>query len=92
MYCGHEIGKHGIKKEQKKIEAVEKLPRPTNISEIWVFLGLINYYGRFIENLIDILGPLNALLRKNAQFKWTRECEMLSKAQSKHFVVIISYN
>lgn len=74
-YCGHVISKDGIKKEQKKIEAVHNLPRPTNISETRAFIGLINYYGRFIKDLSTILRPLNALLCKNVPFKWTRNCE-----------------
>lgn len=73
-YCGHIISDIGIKKENKKMEAVSKLPRPSNISETRAFIGLINYYGRFIENLSSILRPLNALLTKDTPFKWTRGC------------------
>lgn len=76
-YCGHVIGKYGIKKEQEKMEAVEKLPRPTNVSEVRAFVGLINYYGRFIKNLSDLLRPLNALLQKTLVFHGHKDVRLL---------------
>lgn len=78
-YCGYEIDKNGISKEKKKIEAVRKMPRPKNITELRAFIGLINYYGRFIKRLSYLLRPLNNLLKKNAPFKWTTECEVAFK-------------
>lgn len=38
------------------------------------FCGLVNFYGRFIRNIADILSPLYKLLQKNAQFKWNSRC------------------
>lgn len=89
-YCGHIIGKYGIKKGIEKMEAVEKLPKPTNVSEVRAFVGLINYYGRFIKNLSDILRPLNALLQKTARFTWTQSLhvKVLSIAPKRLFAVI----
>lgn len=58
-------------------------------------LSLINYYSRFIENLSDILRPLNELLRKNASFKWTQDCERAFKSARKAFCsdnILISFN
>lgn len=56
---------------------------------------MINYYGRFIENLSDILRPLNALLRKSAGFKWTQECERAFKGAKRAFCsnkILVSFN
>jgi len=94
-YCEHVIGKYGIKKEQEKMEAVEKLPRPTNVSEVRAFVGLINYYGRFIKNLSDLLRPLNALLQKNTRFSWTQGCETAFINAKKAFCsdnILVSFN
>lgn len=44
------------------------MPRPTNVSEVRTFIGMINYYNRFIENTSIILKLLNKLLQKGAQF------------------------
>ncbi|XP_029177646.1 uncharacterized protein LOC114945558 [Nylanderia fulva] len=94
-YCGHIIGKDGIKKEKKKMEAVEKLPRPKNVSEVRAFIGLINYYGRFIENMSDMLKPLNDLLKKNSHFKWTSACERAFNSTKQAFCndkILVSFN
>ena len=41
------------------------------MQELPSFLGLVNYYGRFISNLATVARPLNILLRKNCQWKWS---------------------
>ncbi|XP_029155330.1 uncharacterized protein K02A2.6-like [Nylanderia fulva] len=74
-YCGYVIDKNGVHKEEQKMEAIRQMPRPTNISEVRAFTGMINYYGRFIQNLSAILFPLNKLLRKDIPFIWSKECE-----------------
>ena len=47
---------------------------PTNVQDLRSFLGLLNYYGKFIRNLSSILHPLNGLLRANQKQRWTDEC------------------
>jgi len=74
-YCGYVVDKVGIHKDNRKIEAIQKMPRPKNVSEIRAFTGMINYYGRFIRNLSSILHPLNKLLQKGVPFVWSRGCE-----------------
>ncbi|XP_058816755.1 uncharacterized protein K02A2.6-like [Topomyia yanbarensis] len=75
-YCGYLIDKDGIHKLRKKIEAIQKMPRPKNKDEVRSFVGLINYYGRFFENLSTVLYPLNNLLKHEVPFKWTNQCEV----------------
>jgi len=89
------IGKNEIAKEPKKMEAVQKMPRPTNVTELHAFIGLINYYGRFIQNLSEILYPLNKLLKKNVVFKWSRACENAFVKVKKEFCnekILVPYN
>jgi len=77
------------------MEAVEKLPRPRNVSKIRAFIGLINYYGRFIENLSNILRSLNELLKKYTRFKWTSDCENAFKQTKQAFCsnkILILFN
>jgi len=74
-YCGYVVNRVGIHKDNRKIEAIQKMPRPKNVSEIRAFTGMINYYGRFIRNLSSILHPLNKLLQKGVPFVWSRDCE-----------------
>lgn len=85
-YCGYTIDKRGIHKNCGKIEAIKKMPRPTDISQVRALTGLINYYGRFIPNLCNILFPLNKLLRKHTPFNWSKECEIAFRRAKEAFV------
>lgn len=74
-FLGHVITNNGIKPDPSKLFALQNYPRPKNAKEIKSFLGLGGYYRRFIEDFAKICEPLNALLRKNTQFKWDAFCE-----------------
>ena len=54
--------------------AIVQAPTPTNLQELRSFLGLLNYYGKFIPNLATILHPLNELLQADRRWKWSEEC------------------
>ena len=70
IYNGHQVDKEGIRPTEEKMEAVLEAPQPQNVAELRSYLGLINYYGRFIANLSSILTPLNDLLKKGAVWRW----------------------
>ena len=55
------------------MKAITEAPAPTNTSELKAFLGLLNYYGKFMNNLATILAPLYKLLRKNTSWSWGPE-------------------
>lgn len=74
-YCGYVISKYGIQRMKSKVETKKNMKRASNVDEVRVFLGLINYYGRFIRNLSDIVYPLNKLLCKDAKFIFDEQCE-----------------
>ena len=73
-YLGHVVSKDGIQPIPSKVEAIVKAPTPANVQQLRSFLGLINYYGKFIPNLATILRPLNVLLQVNKVWKWSSEC------------------
>ena len=47
-YLGHIISSQGIATDPSKVEAIQAWPTPTNIKEVQSFLGLCNYYRRFV--------------------------------------------
>ena len=49
-YLGHQIDAQGIHATDSKVAAVTQAPEPTNVQELRDFLGLMNYYGKFIPN------------------------------------------
>lgn len=74
-YCGHKIDKHGLHKTQEKIDAVLRAPSPENVSQLRSFLGLVNYYHKFLPHLSTVLHPLNALLQQDTKWRWSKDCE-----------------
>ncbi|XP_056912821.1 uncharacterized protein K02A2.6-like [Takifugu flavidus] len=70
-YLGHVTDAEGLHTAPSKITAIVDAPPPQNISQLRSFLGLLNYYGRFIPNLALLLQPLHELLCKDKMWKWT---------------------
>ena len=75
LYLGHIISKDGIKVDPSKTNAVKTFPMPRNQHDIRSFLGLCNYYRKFVKNYSKITNPLNKLLVKDTKFKWTSKCQ-----------------
>lgn len=75
QFCGHIIDKEGLHKTQEKVEAVVNSPPPENVSQLRSFLGLVNYYGKFISNLSATVQPLNQLLEVNRKWNWSAKCK-----------------
>jgi len=70
VYLGHRINKEGPQPPSEKVRAITDSPAPTNISELRAFLGLVNFYGKFMQNLSTLLAPLYKLLRKGVPWRW----------------------
>ena len=72
-YLGHSISAEGLKPSEEKIRAISQAPAPANLAQLRSFLGMVNYYGKFLEDLSSTLAPLYALLQKNQNWKWGQE-------------------
>ena len=73
-YLGHVVTPEGISPNPDKVRVVQEYPTPTNLKELRSFLGLANYYRRFVRGFSHIANPLNALTKKNVPFVWTVAC------------------
>ena len=69
-YLAHTITASGLQPSRRKTEAITNAPAPQNISQLRSFLGMINYYGKFLKNLSCQLAPLYNLLKKQSDWKW----------------------
>ena len=67
------IGPQGVEMQKEKVEGVLNWPVPRNIKEVQKFLGLANYYRRFIKDFARIAALLHALVRKEQKQKWEKE-------------------
>ncbi|XP_062704249.1 uncharacterized protein K02A2.6-like [Aedes albopictus] len=74
-YLGHTVSQDGIRPNQSKVTAIVNAPAPKNIQELQSYLGLLNYYSKFIPNISSELRVLYRLLRKDVAFNWDGDCE-----------------
>jgi len=73
-FLGYILSGDGVSTDPKKIKSIEEWPTPKNIKEVQRFLGLCNYYRRFVKNFAKIAKPLHNLTRKNTKFIWDTNC------------------
>ena len=74
-FLGHIISREGVKVDPSKTKSVSEFPTPKNVKQVRSFLGMANYYRRFIKDHSKIISPLNALCRKGTTFKWSTQCQ-----------------
>ena len=77
-YLGHTISAEGLLPTKEKVRAIMDAPTPQDVSQLRSFLGLINYYGKFLPHLSSVLSPLYLLLQKQQRWIW-------GKAQAEAF-------
>ena len=73
-FLGHHITAKGIQPLPDKVEAIQQYPQPTTQRKLREFLGMINFYHRFIPHCADILRPLHSLLtatKPKTPLSWT---------------------
>ena len=94
-YLGHRIDAEGLHPLEEKVRAIVEAPRPRDVRELKAYLGLLNYYGRFLPNISTVLAPLHLLLGKNCTWKWGRDQEEAfseSKKLLQSSTVLIHYD
>ncbi|XP_061716634.1 uncharacterized protein K02A2.6-like [Cydia pomonella] len=74
-YLGFIINKDGLRPDPAKLEAISNAPEPKDVSQLKSFLGMLNYYGKFIPNLSTLLHPLHVLLGAGVEWKWDSACK-----------------
>ena len=72
-YLGHQISEKGLQPTAQKLKAIVEAPAPHNVSQLKSFLGMINYYSKFLPNLSTQLAPLYSLLQKKNTWKWGKD-------------------
>jgi len=81
-FLGVVIEPEGIKMEKGKVKGVLEWPTPKCVKEVQKFLGLANYYRRFIEGFAMVARPLHDMIKK---WEWTEKQEEAFKELKKRF-------
>ena len=74
-YLGHVITPEGILPDPAKVKVVQEYPVPKTVKDVRAFMGLTNYYRKFIKGCAQIASPLHELTKKGAKFVWTDACQ-----------------
>ncbi|GBG81914.1 hypothetical protein CBR_g34096 [Chara braunii] len=74
LYLGHMLNGDGIKLEDSKIATIKDWSMPCTLTELRSFLGLANYYRKFMRNFSTLAAPLRRLLKKEAIWQWDKDC------------------
>ena len=74
-FLGHVVSTLGVSVDLEKVVAVMSWERPKSVFEIRSFLGLTEYYRRFIEDFSRLAAPIMRLTRKEVKFDWDDRCE-----------------
>ena len=75
QYLGHIVSQDGVKPDPVKIAAVESFSVPQTLTDVRSFLGIVNYYHRFVPDLGTLAEPLYYLMKKNVHFSWNEQCQ-----------------
>ena len=73
-FLGHQVSTNGIAPLESKVSAVRNFPQPSTVKELQQFLGMLNFYHRFVPHVAEILVPLHAALAGRKRFtalQWT---------------------
>jgi len=73
-FLGHGISKEGIHTHSGIIRAIQVIKYPKNVTELKSFLGLVNFYCKFVPFLADMCEPLYQLTRDKVPWIWSKQC------------------
>ncbi|KAK3792624.1 hypothetical protein RRG08_035956 [Elysia crispata] len=75
-FLGHQISKKGSSPTQAKVKVIQTFPQPSTVKGLQEFLGMINFYHRFLPNIAATLSPLYGALKSSKprqELVWSQE-------------------
>nr|GFB30782.1 reverse transcriptase domain-containing protein [Tanacetum cinerariifolium] len=93
IVLGHKISKFRIEVDRAKVNVIAKLPHPTTVKGVRIFLGYADFYRRFIHDFSKIARPMTHLLEKETPFVFSKDCidafETLKKKLTKAPILVV---
>ena len=75
QYLRHVITKDVILVDLDKIKAINEWSIQKDVTDVWSFKRITEYYQRFIEGFWRIVNPITSLQKKGKKFVWDQKCE-----------------
>ena len=74
-FHGHKITSDGVKVDDKKVNAIRKMPTPTDVAGVKRLCGMVQYMAKFLPDLANEMEPIRELTRKEVSWNWSNERE-----------------
>jgi cleavage and polyadenylation specificity factor subunit 1 len=65
-FLGHQVSQAGIAPLKSRVEAIASFPKPVTVKQLMSFLGMLNFYRRFLPQAAMVLKPLTDFMRGGA--------------------------
>ena len=75
MFLGHLVSKNQVRMDSKKVQAIVDWQAPRHVKDLRSFLGLANYYRKFIAGYSKKAAALTDLLKKDTKWVWSKRCD-----------------
>ena len=72
-YLGFVVSAAGQSVDPERTRAITDMRPPTDVSTLRTYLGVVQFYGKFVSGLADMAAPLHKLLKKEAVWQWNEE-------------------
>ena len=83
-YLGYRIDAQGLHPLEEKVQALVSAPAPQNVTELKSFLGMVQYYQKFLPNLATTLALLHRLLQKGVTWAWMKKADHAFQTVKSH--------
>jgi len=91
----YKIDYQGVHLDENKMDAIRNARCPNDVAQLKSFLGLINYYQRFIPMSSSILAPLHKLTKNKIPWNWSDECRLAFENVKQALIksqLLVTYN
>lgn len=82
-FLGYIVNSEGVKPVAQRVEAINNFSKPQTVKELRRFLGMVNFYRRFIPKAAEMMQPLHDMLKGsvkgNAPVPWNQTAEQAFK-------------
>ena len=80
-FAGFRVTDHKVKPMPKYLDAIRNFPRPTNISDVRSWFGLVNQVAHYAK-LVEMMKPFKHMLSSRVKFMWNDELEQAFEESS----------
>ena len=74
-HLGHVVSAKGVAPDPAKVQSVLAMKPPTNVKQVQQFLGVVNWFRKFLPHYSTTAAPLYALTHKDTEWKWDEKCD-----------------